>query len=35
MKRLISTMLLLVALLVVASAQYFPVDTARLNSAYR
>ena len=34
MKRLFSTMLLLVALLATASAQYFPVDTARLNKAY-
>ena len=35
MKRLFSTVLLLIALLTTASAQYFPVDTARLNKAYR
>ena len=35
MKRLFSTFFLLVALFATASAQYFPVDTARLNSAYK
>ena len=35
MKHLISTALLLTTLLATASAQYFPIDTARLNKAYR
>ena len=35
MKRLISTALLFTALLVTATAQSFPVDTARINKAYR
>ena len=35
MKRLFSTMLLLTVLLATTFAQYFPVDTAKLNSAYR
>ena len=34
MKRLISTALLFTALLVTATAQYFPIDTAKLNKAY-
>lgn len=35
MKRVFSTLLLFAALVTTASAQYFPLDTARLNSAYR
>lgn len=35
MKRIFSTLLLFAVLVTTASAQYFPVDTARLNSAYR
>ena len=35
MKRLFSTMFLLVALLATASAQYFVIDTLRLNNAYK
>ena len=35
MKRIFSIVFLLVALLATVSAQYFPVDTARLNSAYK
>ena len=35
MKRLISTMLLLVTLLATSSAQYFIIDTLKLNNAYK
>lgn len=35
MKHLISTALLLTTLLATASAQYFPIDTTRLNKTYR
>ena len=35
MKRLIFATLLFITLLTTARAQYFPVDTARLNKAYR
>ena len=35
MKRLIFATLLLIAFFTTAKAQYFPVDTARLNKAYR
>ena len=34
MKRIFSTLLLFAVLVASASAQYFPVDTARLNNAY-
>ena len=34
MKRLFSTMLLFVTLFATASAQYFIIDTLRLNKAY-
>ena len=35
MKRAFFTALLFTTLLATATAQYFPVDTARLNKAYR
>lgn len=35
MKRLFLTLVLLVTTMLTASAQYFPVDTARLNKTYR
>ena len=35
MKRIFSTLLLFAVLVTTASAQYFPVDTARLNKTYR
>ncbi len=35
MKRVLFTALLFTTLLTTATAQYFPVDTARLNKAYR
>ena len=35
MKRLISTMLLLMTLLATSSAQYFIIDTLKLNNAYK
>lgn len=35
MKRLFLTLVLLVTAMLTASAQYFPVDTARLNKTYR
>ncbi len=35
MKRLFFTLILLVTTILTATAQYFPVDTARLNNAYK
>ena len=35
MKRLYFTLILLVTTILTATAQYFPVDTARLNNAYK
>ena len=35
MKRLFLALILLVTTILTATAQYFPVDTARLNNAYR
>ena len=35
MKRLFLTLVLLVTAMLTATAQYFPVDTARLNNAYK